>query len=235
LSIVVSGTPTTGDRLLIKPTGNAVSGMRVLVADAASIAAAAPIVSAATAGNIGTGSISTGEVLDGSNAQLRTSVTIQFTSATAYTVSGDPTTYTYTPGADIDVNGWRVQISGSPASGDSFSVRDNSAGSGDNRNALKLAQVMTQPVLNGGTTSLNGGVGQFIGDIGVKTNQAQVTAEATQIVADEASAALQSVAGVNLDEEAANLIRYQQAYMAISQMIRVADTIFQSVLDAVRS
>ena len=75
-------------------------------------------------------------------------------------------------------------------------------------------------------------LGQFVGEIGVKTNQAQVTAEAQKVVADEAAASLQSVSGVNLDEEAANLIRYQQAYMAIAQMIRVADTIFQSVLQA---
>ena len=93
---------------------------------------------------------------------------------------------------------------------------------------------MTQPVLNNGSASLNASAGQFVGDIGVKTNQAQVTRDATKVVADEASAALQSVSGVNLDEEAANLVRYQQAYMAIAQMIRVADTIFQSVLDATR-
>jgi flagellar hook-associated protein 1 FlgK len=234
LSIVVSGTPGTGDQLLIKPTDDAVSGLQVLISDANEIAAAAPIVSRATAGNIGNATISAGEVLDYTHPALRSTVTIQFTSATTYTVSGDPTVYTYTPGSSIDVNGWRVQISGSAASGDSFTVGNNATGSGDNRNALKLAGVMSQPVLNGGTTSLNAAAGQFVGDIGVRTNQAQVTREAQKVVADEASSALQSVSGVNLDEEAANLIRYQQAYMAISQMIRVADTIFQSVLDATR-
>ena len=234
LSIVVNGTPGTGDQLMIEPTVDAVSGLQVLIADATEIAAAAPIVSRATGGNIGNGTISAGEVLDPANPQLRNSVTIRFTSATTYTVTGDPTVYAYTPGSNIDVNGWRVQISGGPASGDSFTVGNNTTGSGDNRNALKLAGVMSQPVLNGGTTSLNAAAGQFIGDIGVKTNQAQVTREAQKVVADEASSALQSVSGVNLDEEAANLIRYQQAYMAISQMIRVADTIFQSVLDATR-
>lgn len=234
LSIVVSGTPNTGDQLLIKPTSDAVSGMKLLITDPNEIAAASPIVSAATSGNSGNGVISAGEVLDATNAQLRSTVTIQFTSATQYTISGDPTVHTYAAGSNIDVNGWRVQISGSPAAGDSFKVSDNVTGSGDNRNALKLADVMRAPVLNGGKTSVNAGVGQFISDIGVKTNQARVTSEAQKVVADEATSALQSVAGVNLDEEAANLVRYQQAYMAISQMIRVADTIFQSVLDATR-
>jgi flagellar hook-associated protein 1 FlgK len=81
---------------------------------------------------------------------------------------------------------------------------------------------------------MSSAIGQFVGDIGVKTSQAQVTRDAQKVIADEAAGALQSVAGVNLDEEAANLLRYQQAYMAISQMIRVADTMFQSVLAAVR-
>jgi flagellar hook-associated protein 1 FlgK len=234
LSIVVSGAPAVGDRILIQPTAGAVSGMSVLIADASEIAAAAPIVTATTAGNLGNGVISAGEVLDAANPQLRSSVSITFTSPTQYVVSGDPTVYTYTAGSNIDVNGWRVQITGAPAAGDSFTVSNNVTGSGDNRNALKLASVMTQPILNGGTASLNAGVGQFVGDIGVKTNQAQVTRDAQKVVAEEASNAMQAVSGVNLDEEAANLVRYQQAYMAIAQMIRVADTIFQSVLDATR-
>jgi flagellar hook-associated protein 1 FlgK len=234
LSIVISGAPSVGDRLLIKPTANAVGSMQLLVTDPSEIAAAAPIVGAATAGNQGNATISPGQVLNPTNPQLRNAASITFTSATQYTVSGDPTVYTYTPGADIDANGWRVQINGTPAAGDSFTVRDNSNGVGDNRNALLLGGLMSEPVLNNGTTSMSSAIGQFVGDIGVKTNQAQVTRDAQKVIADEASSSLQSVAGVNLDEEAANLLRYQQAYMAISQMIRVADTLFQSVLDATR-
>jgi flagellar hook-associated protein 1 FlgK len=234
MSIVVSGTPTSGDRFLIKPTSGAIEGLAVTVTDPDEIAVAAPIRSAATTTNAGSGKISAGEVLDASNAALRSPVTITFTSATQYTVSGDPTVYTYTAGSNIDANGWRVQVSGAPVAGDTFSVRDNTAGTGDNRNALKLAQVLNQPVLNGGSASLNAAVGQFVGRIGVQTNQAQVTSEAQKLVYDEGVAALESVSGVNLDEEAANLVRYQQAYMAAAQMIRVADTLFQTVLQAVR-
>jgi len=234
MSIVLSGTPSVGDRLLIKPTAGAISPMRVLVTNPADVAAAAPIVGAATTTNRGNGTITAGEVLNSSNPALRNNATITFTSATQYQISGDPTVYTYTPGANIDANGWRVQISGTPSAGDTFTVRDNSNGVGDNRNALAMAGFMSDPVLNNGSTSLSQGVGQFVGDVGVKTNQAQVTRDAQKVVADEAQASMQSVSGVNLDEEAANLLRYQQAYMAISQMIRVADTVFQSVLDATR-
>lgn len=234
LSIVVSPGAATGDRFLIKPTADAVSGLQVLITDPSQVAAAAPIVSSASASNIGNAVITRGDVIDAADPQLRAPVDITFTSATQYQISGDPATYTYTPGDDIDVNGWRVQISGTPAAGDSFSVSDNTSGSGDNRNALKLAAVLGQPVLNNGTASLNAAVGQFVGDIGVKTSQVQVSRDAQKVVFDESVGALQSVSGVNLDEEAANLVRYQQAYMAAAQMIKVADTIFQSVLAATR-
>lgn len=234
LSIVVSGAAGVGDSLKIMPTAGAASAMRVLITDPNEIAAAAPIVAQATAGNQGNARISAGEVLNPTNPALRTATTITFTSATTYQISGDPTVHTYTPGADIDANGWRVEINGTPVAGDSFSVRDNSNGTGDNRNMLLLAGIMNEPVMNNGTTSLSQGIGQFVGDIGVKTNQAQVTAAAQKVVSEEAQESMQSVSGVNLDEEAANLLRYQQAYMAISQMIRVADSCFQSVLDATR-
>jgi flagellar hook-associated protein 1 FlgK len=234
LSIVVSGTAGVGDSLKIMPTAGAVSGMQVLITDPNEIAAAAPIVAQATPGNQGNATISAGEVLNPTNPNLRTATTITFISATTYQISGDPTVYTYTPGADIDANGWRVEINGTPVAGDSFTVRDNSNGTGDNRNMLLLAGLMNEPVMNNGQTSLSQGIGEFVGDIGVKTNQAQVTAAAQKVVSEEAQDAMQSVSGVNLDEEAANLLRYQQAYMAISQMIRVADSCFQSVLEATR-
>lgn len=233
IEIVVAPGAAVGDRFLVKPTADATSGMELLITNPAEIAAAAPITTGVGAGNLGSATISAGEVINASDPALRSPVTITFTSPTQYQISGDPATYTYTPGADIDANGWRVQINGTPAAGDTFSVRDNVAGTGDNRNALRLAGVLNQPVLDGGTSSLSAAVGQFIGEVGVKTNQAQVSSAAQKVVFEESADAMQAVSGVNLDEEAANLVRYQQAYMAAAQMIRVADTIFQSVLQAV--
>jgi flagellar hook-associated protein 1 len=112
--------------LKIMPTTGAVSGMQVLITDPNEVAAAAPIAAQATAGNQGNATISAGEVLNPTHPNLRTTTTITFTSATTYQISGDPTVYTYTPGADIDANGWRVEINGTPVAGDSFTVRDNS-------------------------------------------------------------------------------------------------------------
>src|SRR5262249_44810112 len=138
LSIVVGAGSNTGDQYVIHPTRDAISGLSVLVTDPARVAVAAPIRGAAATTNTGTGRVSTGEVLGATNANLLTTTNIVFTSATTYTVNGGPA-QAYTAGSNIDVNGWRVQISGAPATGDTFTVRSNAGATGDNRNALALA------------------------------------------------------------------------------------------------
>lgn len=231
LELEVGGAADVGDTFLIRPTRGAIVNMDVLVSDPSRIAAAAPIRTAVDTDNSGSGSISAGEVLDVSNAQLRAPVTIEFLSANTYSINGAGS-FTYTAGDNIDVNGWRVQISGAPAVGDTFTVSDNTSGAGDNRNALLLADALQSPVLNGGTTSLSSAVGEFVGGIGVATRQAQVNRDAQSVVHEESLAAKEAVSGVNLDEEAANLLKYQQAYQAAAQLIRVADTMFQTLLAA---
>jgi flagellar hook-associated protein 1 FlgK len=231
LEIEVGGAADVGDRFLIRPTRGAITDMSVLITDPSKVAAAAPIRATAVSGNSGSGTISAGEVLDSTNAQLRSPVTIQFLTATTYSINGAGS-FAYTGGGNIDVNGWRVQISGAPAAGDSFTVRDNTSGTGDNRNALLLSDALKSNVLNGGTTSLGSAVGEFVGGIGVATRQAQVNRDAQNVVYEESLATKESVSGVNLDEEAANLLKYQQAYQAAAQLIRVADTMFQTLLAA---
>jgi flagellar hook-associated protein 1 len=231
VELEVGGTADVGDTFLIRPTRGAITNMSVLVTDPAKVAAAAPIRSAATSGNSGSGTISAGEVLDSTNAQLRAPVTIQFLTATTFSINGAGS-FAYTGGGNIDANGWRVQISGSPAVGDTFTVSDNTSGTGDNRNALLLSDALKSNVLNGGTTSLGSAVGEFVGGIGVATRQAQVNRDAQNVVYEESVAAKDAVSGVNLDEEAANLLKYQQAYQAAAQLIRVADTMFQTLLSA---
>lgn len=234
LSIVIGGAaPVAGDRFLVKPTAGAIDGMSVLISDPAKVAAAAPVRTTAAVANTGSATISAGEVMDATNAQLRSTVTLQFTDATHYTVNGAGN-FNYTPGGNIDINGWRVQISGTPAAGDTFSVANNSAGVGDNRNALEMAAALSRGVLSGGTESLDGAVSRFVGGIGVSTAHANSSLDAQKIIYDDSVASQESLSGVNLDEEAANMMRYQQAYQAAAQMIRVAQTIFDTLLDATR-
>jgi flagellar hook-associated protein 1 FlgK len=231
LAIVVSGTPLAGDRFVVRPTRSAAAGMDVLISDPGRLAAAAPIRTATNAANTGNGLISAGSVTDATNPALRNTVTIQFLSATTYSVNGAGT-FAYTSGAPININGWSAQISGAPAVGDTFTISDNSSGAGDNRNALALVDALRRPVLDGGTTSIDAASSSLVGSIGVATRQVQASRDAQAIVQQEAVDSRDSISGVNLDEEAANLLRYQQAYQAAAQLIRVASTMFDSLLAA---
>jgi flagellar hook-associated protein 1 FlgK len=138
----------------------------------------------------------------------------------------------YTPGANISYNGWTAQISGTPAAGDAFTIQPNTGGVSDNRNATLLAALQTTNTLAGHTTTYQGAYGQLVSEVGNKTNEIQVTSDAQAAVVSQTQQAQQAFSGVNLDEEAANLTRYQQAYQAAAQMITISNTLFQTLLTA---
>jgi flagellar hook-associated protein 1 FlgK len=160
-------------------------------------------------------------------------VALQFLTPTTYSVNGAGS-FTFTSGQPIDFNGWRVSITGAPATGDRFAVADGSTSTGDNRNVLAMADALTAPRLDGGTTSIPAGLGRLTGEIGTTTQQAQVNRDAQQVLQDESVSRRQNYSGVNLDEEAANLLRYQQAYQASAQVIRAANEVFNMLIDIAR-
>jgi flagellar hook-associated protein 1 FlgK len=233
LSIVVGAGVATGDQYLIRPTRDAIQGFSVAITDPARVAAAAPIRASANAGNSGTGTITSGEVLDAGNASLLSTTNIVFTSATTYSVNGGAD-QPYTAGSNIDINGWRVTISGAPATGDAFTVRNNAGAVGDNRNAFALADAMRAGVIEGGTVSVAAAVERMTGELGLATRAAQLSRDAESIVHEGDLSARDSVSGVNLDEEAANMLRFQQAYAASAQIISVANSLFDTLMNAVR-
>jgi flagellar hook-associated protein 1 FlgK len=206
--------------------------MNVLITDPGRIAAASPIRPAADIDNAGTATISAAEILDATNAQLRDTVNITFPTADTYSIDGD-TPVAYTSGDPIEVNGWRVEISGTPVAGDSFTVGANAGGSGDNTNAQALIDSFKDPVFDNGTVSIDASSTKLVGAIGVMTNQALANRDAQDVIRQDAVAAQDSVSGVNLDEEAANLLKYQQAYQAAAQVIRIASNLFDSLIAAV--
>jgi flagellar hook-associated protein 1 FlgK len=235
LTLTVSGAAQKGDFFLVQPTRLAISGLGLTTRDPSRIAAAAPLVTGAAASNTGTGSIDAGQV-SSMAAWTRGNYTLAFTSPSTYTITGSngqTTSGNYVSGQAISFNGMSVTISGAPATGDQFTINDNSAGKGDGRNALKIAAFLTNPVLAGGTQSLAGAYGAFVGTVGLQTSQAQNGAAAQQSAMTSAQAAQQSVSGVNLDEEAANLLRFQQAYQAAAQIIKVSDSLFQTLIQSI--
>ncbi|AXQ30398.1 flagellar hook-associated protein FlgK [Solimonas sp. K1W22B-7] len=234
LSLSVSGTPAAGDRYLLKPTASAASQLRMAITDTSRVAAASPIRGSAALANTGSATVGELSVADASNSSLRSGVTIQFTGANSYSINGSGS-ITWAAGDSIEVNGWSLKLSGTPASGDSFTVGANSAGSNDNGNARALAKLSTLGVLNGGSSTLSDAQGAMVGRAGAQAQQASLQLDAQASVRAQTEAEQASLSGVNLDEEAADLIRYQQAYQAAARVIAVANEVFQSLLDAARN
>lgn len=234
---LTSGSIADGDTFLIKPTLNGAANFSVLIADPAKIAAAVPVQASSDLTNTGTGAIDAGTVTD-ATAYVPDTYTITFTTPTTYEVRDSASVLqasgTYTAGAAITFNGIEVKISGVPANGDTFTVAPNTGGVGDNRNALSLAALQTQLTLGGGVSSFGDIYSQMVSDVGTKTRQADINSTAQQSLLDWAVQTQQQKSGVNLDEEAANIIRFQQAYQAAARVISAADTMFQTLLDTVR-
>ncbi|MET0063301.1 MAG: flagellar hook-associated protein FlgK [Candidatus Thiodiazotropha endolucinida] len=125
-------------------------------------------------------------------------------------------------------------ISGVPADGDSFTISNNTNGSSDNRNALSLQNLQNQNLLLGGTATFDATYIQMVSDVGSKTRHAELNLGAQESLLVRSQEAMAEISGVNLDEEAAKLIQFQQAYQASAQVISVAGTLFDTLLGAVR-
>lgn len=141
------------------------------------------------------------------------------------------TPVTYASGATITIGGFSFAITGTPANGDQFTISPNASNkSGDNRNGLLLAGLQNQGTLNNSKTNYSDAYGQLINTVGNKARELKVTGASEAAVLEQATAAVQSESGVNLDEEAANLLRYQQAYQAAGKMMQIASQLFDVLL-----
>jgi flagellar hook-associated protein 1 len=232
LSIVLSGTPAAGDQFSIQPTAAAASSLKAVLTDPSKVAAAGAVQTAASNSNTGNAAISGATVLNSTNPNLLNTVTIQFTSATTYSVNGGAN-IAYTDGGNIAVNGWQLQISGAPATGDVFTVKSNVGGTGDNSNALASANQQNAGVLNQGTASITGAVSAMITGLGSQAQQINTAQAAQAAVNSQALSSVQSLTGVNLDEEAASLLQWQQAYQASAQALVVANSLFTTLINSV--
>ncbi|MDQ9170841.1 flagellar hook-associated protein FlgK [Oxalobacteraceae bacterium R-40] len=157
------------------------------------------------------------------------SVTVQANGVATIYAPGTPVPYT--EGAKISYGGIGFTLSGAPSNGDTFTVSANTNGIGDRSNALLLANLQTSTLLDGGTMTYQGAYSQLVNAIGNKTRELEATSAAADKVYDNAMAAQQAESGVNLDEEATNLIRYQQAYQAAAKVMQTASQLFDVLLE----
>jgi flagellar hook-associated protein 1 len=238
LSLVVAGTPANGDSFEIRPTAGAPASMSMLLTSPAQIAVASSIQTTGVAANTGSGAVSSSVVSDPS-VWVPGAYTISFTSATAYQVTDAANnvvgTGNYTSGTPITFNGASVTITGSPANGDKFNVGAAGASNvGDNSNAFALIDSLNAKKLNGATTSLSSVANSLVSQVGVQTQQAQANASAQKAVNASANDTRNNLSGVNLDEEAAKMVQYQQAYSACAQLIQASNTMFNTLISAIK-
>jgi flagellar hook-associated protein 1 FlgK len=134
----------------------------------------------------------------------------------------------WTPGSPISVNGIQISLSGAPRANDQFDVAPTRNWASSNGNALAMVGLGSQAVVDG--ANLADAYAGLLSDVGVRVQSANSAAEVSGSVASQAKATLSSQTGVNLDEEAAKLIQYQQAYQAAAKILQVAQKIFDTVL-----
>lgn len=231
ISIEVGGAPAAGDRILIRTGHDAAGSISNLISDPRSIALAAPTRAQASVGNVGDATISSATVVDSADPSLLDPAVIEFTGPASYTINGAGN-FAYVDGDPIVINGTSVTINGAPAVGDQFTIEANFGASGDNSNALLLTDVQSAGILDGGAISIGESYGQLVASVGSTAHQIQAGLDAQDVVYANAEDAVLSHSAVNLDEEAANLIRFQQAYQAAAQVVNVTKTLFDSLLAA---
>jgi len=253
IDFTVTGSAAKGDNFSIKPTVNGAANFAVKLTDVSQIATAAPISTSQPLTNTGTGKISAGSVdsayLVPGNA-ITTPVTLKYdktsgnlsgfpadkavtvTSATGakVTYAADATNIPFTAGSSYNFSGMNVTMTGVPADGDTFKISKNTDASGDTRNAALLAGLQTKNIVNGGTATFQSAYAQLVSFVGNKTREVKVNADAGATLLAQVTASQQDVSGVNLDEEAANLLKYQQAYQAAGKVMQIAGTLFDTLL-----
>ena len=226
-----------GDRFTIKPTLSGARTLDVVTSNPDEIAAAAPIRTETSLSNLGDVTISPGVVTDVTDANLLTPVTIRFTAANTFDVVGavpPQVGVAYTNNMTVSANGWQVTLSGTPQAFDELTIESNAGGSGDNRNMLLLGALETTGVFDGGRASYQEDYATLVGVVGRQTQAALIETDANESLLIQARDRRLELSGVNLDEEAADLVRYQQAYEANARIISVAQTIFDTLLQSVR-
>ncbi|HEX5458634.1 MAG TPA: flagellar hook-associated protein FlgK [Steroidobacteraceae bacterium] len=237
LSIVTGSGAASGDSFLIQPTAAATGGFAVSLTRPAQIAAASLVQGTTGSSNTGGATVSVASVTDPS-AWVSDTYTVTFGAGNAYTVKNSGGTQvasgTYSSGTPISFAGTQLSLSGSPANGDTFTVGPNNpANTGDNGNILAMSDALQASALSGGTASVTGSANSLISQIGVITQQAQSNATAQQTVNQNATTARNNVSGVNLDQEAAKMLQYQQAYQAMAQVIQASNQMFTSLITAI--
>ena len=243
LAFAGSGTPAAGNSWRVKPLAAAATGLAARPATPRQVATGFAATVEAAVGNLGGAAVAGFQVVRASTDNAGP-VTITFTTAGSFDISGlmvaglpvsDLSNVPYTPGQQIpappaDYNGWVLTLDGVPRAGDSFNIKAVTAPGSDNRNALALGALSGRGLVGGAT--INEAYAALLGDVGNRVQSGRESMDVSSRLQADAVGRQQNVAGVNLDEEAANLLRYQQAYQASARIIQASQSLFDALLSA---
>ena len=228
-----------GDSWRVKPFAAAATGLAARPLGPRQIATGYAATVEAAAANQGSG-LTSGFAVVRASTDNKLPVTISFNNPpTTFNVSGlaggNLSNVSYTPGQQVppapaDYNGWTFTLDGAPAAGDSFNIKPVTSPGSDNRNALALGALASLGLVAG--ASLNESYAAMLGDVGTRVQSGRQSADVSSRLKAETLDRQQNVAGVNLDEEAANLLRYQQAYQASARIIQASQSLFDALLSA---
>ena len=252
-SFFETGVPVAGDVFTIVPTKNSASLMQTTLTDGNAIAASSAVNVTPSTHNASDGKVAIGDMFDPVNAQavmpIRIDVLENPPGTFNYTITDNTNTTSapiaYAPPSQVinlppspSTAAFQIEISGEPSgtapnAPEQFFIGD-AFGVGNGTNAVAMAKTQEQGVTNGNKETFSQSIGISTSKVGSKANNAELVADTAQALFTQAFNRNQATSGVNLDEEAANLLKFQQAYQAASQIISTANTIFDTILAAVR-
>jgi flagellar hook-associated protein 1 FlgK len=259
LSFNLTGTGNTGESILFKPFSSAAANVQSLVYSPSDLAAANPVNAAMGTSNSGTmqlaGIKATGQpnppgLVVPANANpsavppIAGGVQLQFNAGPPITYdvydqgTNPPTALatgqSYVSGQPIDINGWQITLQGTPNNGDTVTVGnalDPQYGDAYTRNAGNAQSILDlRDVKMFDNATLQDGWASAMAQVGTRVQSAQYAANLSTTIASNLESDRTAVSGVNLDEEAAKLIQYQQAYQASAKMLQIAQSIFDTLI-----
>jgi flagellar hook-associated protein 1 FlgK len=246
-----AGAAAAGDRFLLKPFSTSASNISREFSTPRALAVSSPV--AGSMGTRNTGSLQQVSLTARSNPPSLTPVVLTFTGSNSYTRSDElpvpnASSYTYTPGVPIEgtvpatnpLSQWSVTLQGSPKAGDTYTVANSkvlaAAGKLDLKlnagNASAMMGLRDMALFDG--AALSDGYAGLIAQIGIRGQSANYAAQVSTTIASNLEKDRAGVSGVNLDEEAAKLLQYQQAYQASAKMIQIAQSIFDTLIQGMR-
>lgn len=228
--------PSTGERFLLRGVAQAPTALKLALRDAKGLAAAGPMVASLGAGNTGTVSVSGLDVV-ASPANPYQALTVRFTDDLGHYElrdAGDNTVGSgdFVPGQPLLYDGLALALTGVPKLGDSLRLNPTTFAGSNNGNALSFANLGQRLLVDG--QQAGEAYASLFADVGVRAQGASIAADNSGGASARADAALSGEVGVNLDEEAARLIQFQQAYQAAAKVLQTAQTMIDTVLGLTR-